>query len=122
MPLDINTSKFKFIGGNLGLDFVNTVNGRTSSPNNKNGRDYYEAYPSDKLESYADLIGWSLKAGLFGEKEAKNLLRAAEDDSSAANAVLKRAVNLRESIYRLFKSVAEGWQPEAEDLEKLNRE
>lgn len=122
MPLDINTSKFKLIGGNISLDFVNTVNGRISSPNKKSGRDYYDAFPSDKLENYADLIGWSLKAGLIDESEAKKLLQAAEDNPRAASAVLKRAVNLRESIYRLFKSVMEGWQPEAEDLEKLNRE
>ncbi|HEX8370775.1 MAG TPA: ABATE domain-containing protein [Pyrinomonadaceae bacterium] len=122
MPLDINTNKFKLIGGNLSLDFVNTVNGRISSRNKKSGRDYYDAFPSDKLENYADLIGWSLKAGLIKEKEAKKLLRVAEADSQAASAVLKRALNLRESIYRLFKSAMEGWQPEAEDLEKLNRE
>lgn len=122
MSLDINTNKFKFIGGDLSLDFVNTVNGRISNPNKKSGRDYYDAFPSDKLENYADLIVWSLKAGLFDEKEAKKLLRIAEDKPQAANAVLKRAVNLRESIYRLFKSVTEGWQPDAEDVEKLNRE
>jgi predicted RNA-binding Zn ribbon-like protein len=122
MPLDINTSKFKFIGGNISLDFVNTVNGRISNPNKKSGRDYYDAYPSDKIKNYADLIGWSMKGALVNEKEAKKLLQAAAVDSRAAEAVLKRALNLRESIYRLFKSVVEGWQPEAEDLEKLNRE
>jgi predicted RNA-binding Zn ribbon-like protein len=122
MPLDINTNKFKLIGGNISLDFVNTVNGRTSRPNKKSGRDYYDAFPSDKLENYADLIGWSLKAGLIKESRAKKLLQLAEADSAAASAVLKRALNLRESIYRLFKSAMEGWQPEAEDLEKLNRE
>jgi predicted RNA-binding Zn ribbon-like protein len=122
MPLDISTSKFKFIGGHVALDFVNTVNGRTSSPNKKSGRDYFDAYPSDKIKNYTDLIGWSLNAGLISEKEAKKLLRVAEVDSQAGEAVFKRAVNLRESIYRLFKSVIEGWQPEAEDVEKLNRE
>jgi predicted RNA-binding Zn ribbon-like protein len=122
MPLDINTNKFKFIGGNISLDFVNTVNGRISNPNKKSGHDYYDAFPSDKLENYADLVGWSLKAGLINESQAKKLLQAAEADSPAANAVLKRALNLRESIYRLFKSVMEGWQPESGDLEKLNRE
>ena len=122
MSLDINTNKFKFLGGDLSLDFVNTVNGRISNPSKKSGRDYYDAFASDKLENYADLIVWSLKAGLFDEKEAKKLLPIAEDKSQAANAVLKRAVNLRESIYRLFKSVTEGWQPDAEDVEKLNRE
>ena len=122
MSLDAKTSRFKLIGGNLSLDFVNTVNGRTSNPNKKSGRDYFDAYPADKINNYADLLGWSLQAGLINEKEAKKLLQSAEADSRAAGTVLKRAVSLRESIYRLFKSVVEGWQPEAEDLEKLNRE
>jgi predicted RNA-binding Zn ribbon-like protein len=122
MPLNINTNKFKLIGGNISLDFVNTVNGRTSRPNKKSGRDYYDAFPSDKLENYADLMGWSWKAGLINESRAKKLLQLSEADSQAANAVLKRALNLRESIYRLFKSAMEGWQPEAEDLQILNRE
>ena len=122
MALNINTSKFKFIGGDLSLDFVNTVNGRMSNPNKKTGRDYYDAYPSEKIESYADLIGWSFKAGLFNEKEAKELLLIAADKPQAAQTVLKKAVHLRESIYRLFRSVVENWQPEAEDLKTLNRE
>lgn len=122
MTLGINTSKFKLIAGNSSLDFVNTVNGRTGSPNKKSGRDYCDAFPSDKLENYADLIGWSLKAELVNEKEAKKLLRAGKANPEAADAVLKRALILRESIYRLFKSAAESWKPDAEDLEKLNRE
>lgn len=122
MFLDIRTNKFKLIGGDVSLDFVNTVNGRISRPDKKSGRDYYDAFPSDKLENYEDLIAWSLKAGLFKEKEARQLLQIGKDKPQAAEAVLKRALTLRESVYRLFKSVMEGWQPEAEDLEKLNRE
>lgn len=122
MSLNINTNGFKFIGGDVSLDFVNTAGGRISNPNKKSGRDYYDAFPSDKLENYADLVAWSLKAGLFEEKEAEKLLQVSEDNSQAANTVFKRALNLRESVYRLFKSVIEGWQPEAEDLQKLNQE
>lgn len=122
MPLDINTNKFKLIGGDISLDFVNTVNGRISNPNKKSGRDYYDVFPSDKLENYADLVAWGLKAGLFEEKEAKKLLQIKEDKPQAGDAVFKRSLNLRESVYRLFKSVIEGWQPEEKDLEELNRE
>lgn len=122
MTLNINTNKFKLVGGNVSLDFVNTAGGRISNPQKKNGRDYCDAFYSDKLKNYADLIAWSLKAELISEKEAKKLLRIAEDKPQAADTVLKRALILRESIYRLFKSSIEGWQPEPEDFEKLNRE
>jgi predicted RNA-binding Zn ribbon-like protein len=98
------------------------VNGRTSSAHKKGERDYCDSFPSDKLENYADLIAWCLKAELVNEKEAKKLLQIGNDAPQMSDAVLKRALNLRESVYRLFKSVVEGWQPEAEDLEKINRE
>jgi predicted RNA-binding Zn ribbon-like protein len=122
MSLNITINRFKFIGGNTSLDFVNTVNGRISNPNKNSGHDYYDAFPSDKIKNYADLIGWSLQAGLINDREAKKLVELAADDSDPAGAVLERALNLRESIYRLYRSVVERWQPETEDLEKLNRE
>lgn len=122
MILNLNTNKFKLIGGDVSLDFVNTAGGRLSNPRKKNGRDYYDSYNADKLEKYADLIAWSLKAKLINEKEAKKLLRFSKDAPPMAQAVLKRAVNLRESIYRIFKCSIEGWQPESEDIEKLNTE
>lgn len=122
MALNIITNKFKLVGGDVSLDFVNTAGGRISHPQKKNGRDYSDAFYSDKLENYADLVAWSLKAGLINEKEAKKFLRMSKDAPHAADAVLKRAVNLRESLYRLFKSSIEDWQPEPEDVENLNLE
>lgn len=122
MALKLNTEKFKLIGGNKSVDFVNTVSGRSRNPFKKAKRDYQDFYQSDKLESYADLLAWSLKARLLEEKEARQILQLAEKESRDAEKVLKRALILRESIYRLFKSAIAGWQPDAEDLEKLNRE
>ncbi len=122
MALNLNTNKFKLVGGDASLDFANTVSSRISNPNRKNKRNYYDAFRLDKLENYADLIAWSLKAGVLDEKQAKRLLQIAASDEQAAEKVFKRALFLRESVYRLFKSVVEGWQPEAEDLENLNRE
>lgn len=122
MTLKLNTDKFKLIGGDSGVDFVNTVSGRFRNPVEKTGRDYRDFYRSDKLEDYADLLAWSLKCGLIGEKEAKSLLRLAENEPREAERVLKRALSLRESAYRLFKSAIEGWQPQIADLERLNKE
>jgi len=122
MALNLDTNNFKLVGGNVSLDFVNTAGGRISNPLKKKGRDYCDAFYSDKLENYADLLAWSLKAALIKEKEAKKLLQISKDIPRAAEAVLKRALNLRESIYRLFKSLIEGWKPELEDVEKLNSE
>ncbi len=120
MALNLNTDKFKLVGGAAGLDFVNTVSARISNPNS--GRDYFDRYRSDKLEDYADLLAWSVKAELIDKTEAKRLSEFAAKEPQSAEKVLKRALALRESIYRLFKAVVEGWQPEADDLERLNRE
>ena len=103
MSLDIDTNKFKFIGGDLSLDFVNTVNGRMSNPNKKNGRDYYDAFPSEKLENYADLIAWCFKADLVYRKRSERIFtNRRRPIPSAAQTVLNKAAHLRESIYRLF--------------------
>lgn len=122
MAFNLNTGKFKLVGGTASLDFVNTVSGRISNPNRKNGRDYLDFYRSDKLEDYADLLAWSFKSELVDKKEAKRLAQFAEREPQTAEKVFKRALTLRESIYRLFKSTVEGWQPEAVDLERFNRE
>ncbi len=122
MALNLNTDKFKLVGGDASLDFVNTVSGRISNQSKKSGRDYRDAFRLDRLENYADLIAWSLKAKILNAKEAKRLLQVAASEPQAAGKVLKRALSMRESVYCLFKSAIEGWQPEVEDIEKLNRE
>lgn len=122
MTLELNTGKFKLIGGNISVDFINTVSGRFTNPFKRAKRDYKDFYRSDKLENYADLLAWSLKCGLIDKKAAKSLFRLTENEPRKAERVLKRAVSLRESVYRLFKSAIEGWQPETADLKRLNTE
>jgi hypothetical protein len=39
-----------------------------------------------------------------------------------AQAVFERAINLREALYWIFKSVADGQKPKTPDIEKLNYE
>lgn len=120
--LNRNADKFKFIGGAVGVDFVNTVEHRMSNPLNKFERDYLDCYRVDKLNDFADLLAWGIKAELIDMAGAQKLSELAAKESLAAENVLKRASFLRESVYRIFKSVVEGWQPNEDDLETLNRE
>lgn len=122
MILDLRTNKFKFIGGSLCLDFVNTVAGRSGNLDKEKTLDYQDRPRAEKIDDYADLLTWSVKAKLMTETEAKRRLQAAKQKPLAAGKVLRRARILRESLYRLFKSVVEGWKPAAEDLKKLNQE
>lgn len=110
------------IGGRLCLDFVNTVGGRISNPDRVAGRDYADRVVRDGLETYRELLDWGVASGAVAAAEAEALRRAAEQRPAAASAVHRRAVTLREAIYRLFKSVIEGWPPSGADVAVLNRE
>ena len=122
MAVNLQEGRFKLLGGELSLDFVNTVGGRGRNPKKKGSRDYRDAVLSDKLSGYPDMVVWGRQVGAVTDKEAANLLRLAEGQPEAAAVVFERGLMLREAIYRLFRSVVEGWQPDAADLERLNQE
>jgi predicted RNA-binding Zn ribbon-like protein len=75
---------WKFVGGRVCLDFVNTVGGRVRG-----------AVIRDKLRDYQDLVGWSEAAGLIAG--------AGPMEPRAGRAVFSRAIALREALYLLFR-------------------
>lgn len=99
---------FDLTGGLLCLDFANTVDDRT------------EVHPQELLMSFKDLVSWSQQAQVLTEQEAQQLLEKAAKHPSEATRVLKRAVEVREAIFRIFKAVAEDESPEDEDLVALS--
>lgn len=118
-------AKVKFIGGRLCLDFVNTVGGRIpAAAIKKQGRQAFDAVEidNDKFDEYADLLAWGWHAGVLDESEARRLWRESRRRPEEAGAVLRRAVVLREALYRLFKSLAAKERGHAVDLELLNEE
>ena len=106
------TESWKFVGGRLCLDLINTVGGRLSSG----------AVLRDKLGEYNNLLEWSRLAGLANPPETRALARFAASHRQAAQAILTRAIVLRETLYRIFQSAIEGRRPRARDLETLGRE
>jgi predicted RNA-binding Zn ribbon-like protein len=109
----VTNSKFKFIGGSLCLDFVNTVGGRISSGAK---RDYADRIVGEKFETFGDLAAWGRMAGILTSTQASGLAH------QAGAPLLDRVILFREALYRVAKSVVEAWTPPAEDLELLNRE
>ena len=109
----VTNSKFKFVAGSLGLDFLNTVGGWIPSGRK---RDYSDYILAEKLETYRDLVEWARLAGILSPSEAHTIALCEN------NAVLKRAVALRASLYRTAKSLFEGWPPPQADLDRLNQE
>jgi predicted RNA-binding Zn ribbon-like protein len=96
------------LGGQLCLDFANTIDWRLSDN------------PGDNLSAYADLVAWSGHAGILSETEARSLKRRSRKSPAMASAVFKRGVALRELIYRIFSTVAQGNMPARADVDELN--
>src|SRR5260370_14394117 len=112
----------KFVGGRLCLDFVNTVGARVSQRTGKCGRDYADVVLREKLSSYADLLKWGQLGGAITPGEWRRLQQRAASHPQNAAAILSRAINYRDALYRIFKCVVEGWRPDDTDLQVLNNE
>jgi predicted RNA-binding Zn ribbon-like protein len=122
MANDSEMRDFKLLGGHPSLDFVNTVGAWVTDSERKSTRDYKDIPLREKLSAYADLVAWGVHAGLLTERDAKQLLRSAENQPRSASAVVKRGLRLRQTLYRLFKSVVENWRADPADIEFLNQE
>jgi len=97
-----------FTDGKLCLDFANTAEWHASE------------HPQEKLKTYDDLVKWGILSKILSEKEAQKLIRKAKRESSGAGEVLKRALELRESIYHVFSGVAKGNLPQKKDMAVIN--
>jgi predicted RNA-binding Zn ribbon-like protein len=88
-------SPFEFTGGNLCLDYTNTVNSRGGE------------HPEELLKSYDALLQWAAEAGVLSGKMAERLRALAKDAPGRAQATLREAVQLRDALYNIFSAVAE---------------
>jgi predicted RNA-binding Zn ribbon-like protein len=100
----------KFIAGSLCLDFTNTVGGRT------------DTVLRDKLLHYSDLLEFAHGAGDISAARVRLLQRAAAAQPARAVAILTRARELREALYRIFRGSVEGRRPAPRDLQILSSE
>lgn len=101
--------KWDFDAGKLPLDFANTVEWHAS------------VLPDDHLENYSDLVAWSQEAGLLSEAETKSLLVKAKHHQREASKAFRRAIEMREIIYRIFSAIAAREEPKTQDLSKFSR-
>lgn len=100
----------EMIGGDLALDFANTA-GWHAREN-----------PVEHLETYADFVHWTKRAGVVSAAEAAELTRGGAGPGAAGGRrALERAHRLRETIYRVFSKIAAGHKPPAQDLNELMR-
>lgn len=113
-------ANWRLVGARSCLDFVNTVGGRVSSPDG--ARAFADRITRDDLPDYESLLRWSEFASLLEPSEADRLRDQARRSAPAARRVLRRALRLREALYRIGKALVEDWPAPGADLRILDRE
>jgi predicted RNA-binding Zn ribbon-like protein len=103
-PSSVKLRKYR-----LCINFVNTLSWR--------GREV----PAEGLKSYSDLIKWSRHVGIIIPQDANKLILKADREPAKGKKVLNSAVDLRETIYRIFAAIIESQKPAKEDLAAFNR-
>ncbi|OGO48475.1 MAG: hypothetical protein A2Z30_05445 [Chloroflexi bacterium RBG_16_64_43] len=98
------------LAGALCLDFANTAEWHASD------------HPRERLTGYAELLAWAKRRGVLGEKEIRALSLEAGRRPQEAVRVLRRAVELREAIYRVFSNLAHAKPAPRSALDLLNAE
>jgi predicted RNA-binding Zn ribbon-like protein len=104
-----HAGNLSLLGGRPCLDFVNTLDWR--------GR----KRPTEFLQTYTDLVAWSQHAGTLSRQAASRMTRVSKNQQSKQTRVLKQAIQLRESIYRIFSSLADGKAVPNKDLQSFNQ-
>lgn len=101
--------QFDLSGGNLSLDFANTVSWRKISQ-----------LAADHLFSYDDIISFAEQSCILSSQESNELRALAQRKHRLADAAFRRALVYREHVYRTFAALAEGKPPESGDLQQIN--
>jgi len=101
-------ANIELLSGHLSLDFTNTVSTRL------------ESHQIEYLTGYSELVDWSRHAGVLSLDQARRLKRSAAHHSSKAVAVLHGAIEIREVLFRIFSTLAQGKVPRDDDLHGLN--
>lgn len=100
--------QFDLTGAVLCFDFANTVDNRCAPERRV-----------DNLKDYAALLAWARQSAVISERQAAALVQAANDQPRAADRAFRKAVELREAIYRLFATIAGAQDPKPPDLSLL---
>jgi predicted RNA-binding Zn ribbon-like protein len=101
---------FEFVGGSVALDFANTLGGMHTAPTHEH------------LVEYKDLVEFGHSAATLSRPEARRLVEEAARQPARAAAVLRRAIALREAIWRVFDAFAKSARADAADLTTIQEE
>ena len=85
--------KFELIGGNVGLDFVNTLDDRPS------------ARPKELLTNYYDLARFGEDTGILTPAQLDYFYERVHLAADETGGAMRRARNLREALHDIFSAV-----------------
>jgi predicted RNA-binding Zn ribbon-like protein len=117
-PPASSCSVWRFVGGNLCLDFVNTAHRRMPMPQNP----LRTRADEECLLDYRRLLDWALAADCLDPQAVKHLTQAASRNRAPARRIWRRAIALREALYMIAVSVVERTIADQRALIVLNRE
>jgi predicted RNA-binding Zn ribbon-like protein len=108
-PAPPSSGPFELSGGALCLDYVNTWGDRARPE-------------TDQLRSFADVLAFAGQTGLLDAPHQRRLeLRSpAAPDAPGGPGAFDTALDLRESLYRIFAGLARGREAPVRDLARLN--
>ncbi|WP_158554850.1 CGNR zinc finger domain-containing protein [Methylovirgula sp. 4M-Z18] len=98
------------VGGVLALDFCNTSSGRSTERH------------LEHLHGADDIVAWAQHTMLLDEARAAKLRVRVVRESAVAQALLRRALHLRDAIYRLNAALAQHAVPTQADMDALAHE
>jgi predicted RNA-binding Zn ribbon-like protein len=104
-----DAGNLKLLGGRLCLDFTNTLDWRGTDT------------PVEFLNTFQDLVIWSLHAGVCTSQDSRKLSLMAKQSKMTAQKVQRRALELREIIYRIFSAISQNKNPSKKDLARFNQ-
>ena len=103
------SKQWDFSEGKLALNFANTAYWHASDE------------PEETLESFKDFVDWAQAASLIEESEIHKLLQNTKEVPMDDQEALHDALELRECIYRIFSSTANGEEPEPQDIDQVKK-
>lgn len=99
---------FDLDAGDLSLDFVNTLNWHASE------------HPIEYLHDYSDLLSWGRAAGVLTLESETQLSKLTVELPEEAQRTYDKAIQARETIYRIFSNHYTGKPSSEIDLDYLN--
>ncbi len=92
----------------ISLDFANTAKWHASST------------PLETIHDYSELVNWAERVKVLTADQAVQMKCLSQSEPEAAKKAYAEAILIRETLYRLFSSVAAQQTPDPKDVATLN--